>query len=311
MKYMPKIHGRDLDLNLLRVFSAVAESGGVTEAAKRLYLTQSAVSAALRRLTTAVGVPLFVRSGRGIALTSRGERLRSGLDAHLPAILDAALAPPTFDAATTERTLRLGISDSAEQWLLPPLLRALEREAPLMRLVAIPVQFRTVAAAFAAGLDAAITVADDLPATIRRERLFFGGFTCLYDPRRARLRGRLTEAEYFARGHVIVSYNADLRGIVEDMFGKVRKVRCSVSSFARVGALIDGTAMLATIPELVAAQIRVTRPHLKTKALPFHIEGAHSELLWPASADDDEPSRFVRDKIRQIARAVTHVKSSR
>jgi LysR family transcriptional activator of mexEF-oprN operon len=176
-----------------------------------------------------------------------------------------------------------------------------------MRLVAVPVQFRTVAAAFAAGLDAAITVADDLPATIRRERLFFGGFTCLYDPRHARLRGKLTEAEYFARGHVIVSYNADLRGIVEDLLGhagKVRKVRCSVSSFARVGALIDGTAMLATIPELVAAQIRLTRPHLKTKALPFHIEGAHSELLWPAAADDDEPSRFARAKIRQIARAV-------
>jgi LysR family transcriptional activator of mexEF-oprN operon len=70
--------GRDLDLNLLRVFAVVAETGGITEAAKRLYLTQSAVSAALRRLTTAVGAPLFLRSGRGIALTSRGERLRTG-----------------------------------------------------------------------------------------------------------------------------------------------------------------------------------------------------------------------------------------
>src|SRR5262249_10919934 len=106
------------------------------------------------------------------------------------------------------------------------------------------------------------------------------------------------------RDHVIVSYNADLRGIVEDMLGKVRKVRCSVSSFARVGALIDGTTMLATIPEIVAAQIRVTRPHLRTKALPFHVEGAYSELLWPAVADDDQPSQFARAKIRQIARAV-------
>src|SRR6516164_10736534 len=103
MKYMPKIHGRDLDLNLLRVFSAVAESGGATEAAKRLYLTQSAVSAALRRLTTAVGVPLFVRSGRGIALTNRGERLRAGLDVHLGPLVEAALAPASFDPATAER----------------------------------------------------------------------------------------------------------------------------------------------------------------------------------------------------------------
>ena len=213
---MPTVYGRDLDLNLLRVFAVVAESGSVTSAASRLYLTQPAVSAALRRLTTTVGAPLFARSGRGLALTSRGERLRAALHPHLDALIDAALAPPTFTPATSTRTLRLGLSDSAELWLLPPLLRVLEREAPHMRLVAIPVQFRTIAAALAAGLDAAVTVADELPATIRREPLIHGGFTCLYDPRHARIR-TLTEKEYFARDHIIVSYNGDLRGIVEDM----------------------------------------------------------------------------------------------
>jgi LysR family transcriptional activator of mexEF-oprN operon len=315
MEHMPSIHGRDfgrdLDLNLLRVFAVVAETGGVTEAARRLYVTQSAVSAALRRLTTAVGAPLFLRSGRGIALTNRGERLRAGLDLHLGALVESALAPATFDPATAERTLRLGLSDSAELWGLPPLLRVLEREAPRIRIVAIPVQFRTVGAELASGLAAAITVADELPATIRRERLFYGGFTCLYDPRHAKLRKRtLTEAEYFAHDHVVVSYNGDLRGIVEDLYGKTRKVRCSVSSFANVGAIVDGSAMLATIPELVAVKVLATRPHLKTKQLPptLKIEGSHAELLWPAVTDDDEPCKFVRAKIREIAKTVQGTK---
>lgn len=300
---MAKIYGRDLDLNLLRVFAVVAEAGSVTEAASRLYLTQPAVSAALRRLTTTVRARLFVRSGRGLVLTSRGERLRAAMQPHLQALVDAALAPPRFDPATSDRTIRLGLSDSTEIWLLPALLRVLEREAPHMRVVAIPVQFRTVGAALAAGLDAALTVADELPSTIRRERLLSGGFTCLYDPRHARLR-KLTEAEYFARDHIIVSYNGDLRGIVEDMFGKTRKIRCSISSFANLGALIDGTAMLATIPELVATQIRATRPHLKTKALPFAIKGSYLELLWPVATDDDESCTFVRTKITAIARTL-------
>src|SRR3954470_13251885 len=225
MDHMREIHGRDLDLNLLRVFAVVADSGSVTEAARRLYLTQSAISAALRRLTTVVGAPLFLRSGRGIALTNRGQRLRAGLDVHLGPLVEAALAPATFDPATAERTLRLGLSDSAELWGLPPLLRVLEREAPGIRIIAVPVQFRTVATELASGLAAAITVADELPASIRRERLFYGGFTCLYDPRHARLR-RLTEAEYFAHRHVVVSYNGDLRGVVEDLYGKNRDVRC-------------------------------------------------------------------------------------
>lgn len=69
---MPTVYGRDLDLNLLRVFAVVAEAGSVTEAAGRLYLTQPAVSAALRRLTATLGAPLFVRRGRSLVLSSRG-----------------------------------------------------------------------------------------------------------------------------------------------------------------------------------------------------------------------------------------------
>jgi LysR family transcriptional activator of mexEF-oprN operon len=258
-----------------------------------------------------VGAPLFLRSGRGIALTARGERLRAGLKAHLGPLVEAALAPATFDPATAERTLRLGLSDSAELWGLPPLLRVLEREAPGIRIIAVPVQFRTVAAELGSGLAAAITVADELPATIRRERLFYGGFTCLYDPRHAKLAKRpLGEAEYFAHDHVIVSYNGDLRGIVEDMTGKNRKVRCSVGSFANIGAIVDGTAMFATIPEIVAVKILAARPHLKTKPLPptMKIEGSHAELLWPAVTDDDEPCKFVRAKIREIAKTVAGTK---
>lgn len=301
---MPDIYGRDLDLNLLRVFAVVAESGSVTEGARRLYMTQPAVSAALRRLTTAVGARLFVRSGRGLALTSRGHGLRAGLDRHLQPLVDAALAPASFDPATSDRTIRLGLSDAAELWLLPGLLRALARAAPRMRIVSVPVQFRNVGSALASGLAAAVTVADELPATIRREPLLLpGGFTCLHDPRHARLR-RLTEAEYFAREHVIVSYNGDLHGIVEELVGKSRQIRCSVSSFAHIGALIDGTPMLATVPAMVARQIRTTRPHLATKPLPFHVPSFASELLWPSATDDDEPCQFVRAQICAIATTV-------
>src|SRR5215468_10955424 len=135
MQHMLTVYGRDLDLNLLRVFAVVAETGSATEAAKRLYLTQPAVSAAIRRLTSTVGAPLFARSGRGLVLTSRGERLRDGIHPHLHRLIDAALTPPTFDPATSDRTLRLGLADSAELWLLPQLLRVLEAEAPHMRVV--------------------------------------------------------------------------------------------------------------------------------------------------------------------------------
>src|SRR6187200_62660 len=98
---MHGIYERNLDLNLMRVFAVVAEAGSVTEAASRLYLTQPAVSAALRRLQTAVGAPLFVRQGRGLVLTARGNQLRQSVQPHLQALVDAALAPAKFDPQTS------------------------------------------------------------------------------------------------------------------------------------------------------------------------------------------------------------------
>jgi DNA-binding transcriptional LysR family regulator len=299
---MNPVHGRDLDLNLLRAFVVTAEAGSVTAAAGRLYLTQSAVSAALKRLTEAVGAPLFTRAGRGIMLTARGQKLLRIAAPHLDALVDAALSPAEFDARTSERTVRLGLADVIEAWLLPPLLRALAGAAPRMRLVILPVQFRTVGEALASGsIDVAITVADELPAAIRRRALFAGGFVCLHDPRHARLPKKLTLQSYLAHDHVIVSYNGDLRGVVEDVLEIQRTVRVSVPSFQSVGALVDGSALLATVPAMVAREILALRPHLRTRALPFHFAGSSTEMLWRSALDDDEAIRFVQERIVEIA----------
>lgn len=300
---MNESYGRDLDLNLLRVFVVVAEEGSVTGAAQRLYVTQPAISAALKRLATAVGDALFARQGRGLVLTARGERLLAAVRPHLGALIDAAFSPTLFDPATSERTIRLGLSDAAEGWLLPPLLRVLAASAPLMRFVVLPVQFRTVGEALASGrVDLAVTVADDLPSGVRREPLVDSGFLCVFDPRHVKLPRRPTLERYLEHEHVIVSYNGDLRGIVEDFFGVTRRVRCSVSTFSAVGGVVDGTALVATVPELVARTILAVRPHLATVPVPLALGGTPIELLSRAAVDDDPAIAFVRSELIRIAK---------
>lgn len=302
---MNENYEKDLDLNLLRVFLVVADQGSATAAASQLYLTQPAVSAALRRLTDAVGAPLFVREGRGLTLTHRGHRLADAVRPHLTAMIDAALDLEPFDPATSARVFRLGSSNMIEAWLLPRLLRDLAERAPRMRFVAVPAQFRTVARALTAReIDFAITVPDELPASVRRRDLFRGRFVCLFDPAHARIKRRVSARAYFDHDHVIVSYNADLRGIIEDIFDTPRRVRCSVSSFSSVGAIVDGSAMVATVPEVVADQICQLRPHLRTAPLPreLPLEGAAIELLWRGADDDDPAASFVRERIVELSR---------
>ncbi len=290
-------YAKDLDLNLLRVFVVVAEEGSVTRAASRLYLTQPAVSAALRRLGDAVGAPLLVRSGRGVALTARGERLLADARPHLLALIDAATAADGFDPATSDRTMVLGLSDGAEGWLLGPLLRRLAIEAPLMTILVRAVQFRTVGDALAT-VDMAISVADELPADIRRREVFHGSFVCLVDPRHVRC--DLTLDAYLEQEHVIVSYNGDMRGVVEDFFGLQRRVRVSVPTFHAIGALVDGSALVATVPERIAREILDLRPHLRTVPVPLPLTGTPVELLWRAAVDDDAAGRWLRDVVTDL-----------
>ena len=68
-------HGENIDISLLRAFTAVAETGGMTNAARQLNLTQAAISQQVKRLEETFGARLFERDRRGLTLTPSGERL--------------------------------------------------------------------------------------------------------------------------------------------------------------------------------------------------------------------------------------------
>jgi DNA-binding transcriptional LysR family regulator len=85
-----------VDLNrlspgLLHAFLVVAEVGKISEAARRLHLSQPAVTAQIRRLEAELDVPLFIRSVHGVTLTPRGAHLQERLQ-HVFADLEGALS---------------------------------------------------------------------------------------------------------------------------------------------------------------------------------------------------------------------------
>ena len=97
-----------LDLSLLRTLVAVADTGSVSAAARRLAYTQSTVSMQLSRLEAALGVALHERQGRRIRFTAEGERLL-GHARRLLALNDEALADMRARRVTGE--LNLGIPE--------------------------------------------------------------------------------------------------------------------------------------------------------------------------------------------------------
>ena len=126
---MPEIHFSNLDLNLLRVFGALAEEGSVTRAGARLGLTQSAVSHALGRLRYALQDDLFVRGPDGMRPTARAQEIAPRLSEGLHR-LELALAPAVFDPATTQRRFTIAASGYVCTVLMPELVADLRQAAP-------------------------------------------------------------------------------------------------------------------------------------------------------------------------------------
>jgi DNA-binding transcriptional LysR family regulator len=119
----------NFDWTLVRSYLAVLDAGSVTGAASRLGAQQPTLSRHIAELERQFGAPLFERTGRGLAPTALGRALADGARqmADGAAALQRSLAGR---AAAAGGTVRLTTSHVAAAYLLPPVLAALQREAP-------------------------------------------------------------------------------------------------------------------------------------------------------------------------------------
>jgi DNA-binding transcriptional LysR family regulator len=118
-------------LNALRAFEATARLGSVSRAAEELSVTHGAISRQLRVLEETLQQPLFVRQGRGIALTAIGEQLRDRVTDAFDQLRDGWAELRRQDEAAP---FVLGCASSLlARWVIPRLDR-LERDLPMLRL---------------------------------------------------------------------------------------------------------------------------------------------------------------------------------
>jgi DNA-binding transcriptional LysR family regulator len=120
----------NLDVDLLKTFIAIAETGGFTRAADEVNKTQGAVSMQMRRLEDILGRPVFHRAGRQNRLTADGERL---LDyaRRIVRLNDEAVV--TFSKPELTGVVRFGVPDDYADNLLPEFMARFARTHPLVQ----------------------------------------------------------------------------------------------------------------------------------------------------------------------------------
>lgn len=119
----------DLNLRDIRAFIAVAQTGSFTRAATRLHLSQPALTVQIRRLEETVGVRLFDRNSRNVALTPSGRELLPVLQKSLHD-MEHVLIDARALGDGSSGTVRMACLPTFAASLLPDLIQDLKKEVP-------------------------------------------------------------------------------------------------------------------------------------------------------------------------------------
>lgn len=289
-----------VDLNLLKVFEALHEESSASRTALRLGVTQSAVSAALRRLREVYGDQLFVRTGRGLAPTLKADQLKPVVSEALNKCRQSlAMIDPTTEHYEG-RSVTIGLSDDFEIAYGRRLIEEIAHSAPKLRLIFRQTHSQIVARALMERhFDLAITAGGFAERLLSRQVLGEGGYACLVDPASLVPSQPQMDLEAFvAREHLLVSSGGFI-GITDEglaALGLSRRVCASTTHFAALPYLLTGSQAVATIPAHAARSIAALSG-LSVLPCPLALPRYPIELGWRTNAQTDPVVVKVREAI--------------
>ena len=287
--------------------------GSLTRAAAELAMTQPAASHALKRLHTAVGEPLFVRTAFGMKPTPRAEALwpqvREALDN-----LQQALSPDRFDPRRGNTAFRLAMADATAALLAPPLLAALQTEqARGVSVRILPLTTRDPRALLLEGqADAAIghfpvavaaLVSDGAASGLYHQHLYDSRYVCVMRRGHPLAEQALTLEDYCAAEHLLVSFSGRPHGLMDQAlaaFGRKRRIVLTVNQFFTAGRVVTQSDLLTVLPQRFVAATGYAG-QLVTRELPFPMDPVSVQMLWPVRLDTDAAQRWLRQHLVDAA----------
>jgi len=310
---------QSIDLNLLVVFETLMEERGVTVAAKRIGLSQPAMSNALARLRRTFNDPLFVRTSEGMSPTPVAQSLIGPVRLALAQLREIFDEKSAFTPTASQRLFHLLTNDYVELIMLPLLARAIRDQASSIsiRIQRSPNVFEPPSVnSLAESFDFAIGFFPDaltLDSRIRSELLREDRNVRIASATHPKIHGRISLRQYAEAEHVAVFYKKQGLGVIDTLLaqkGLPRRTAVVVPHFTTVPFIVSASDFIATVPERIAQ--RFSR-QLKLQSLrtPIDIPPLRLTLLWHERFHADPAHRWMRELVIYSARPISSDGSAR
>lgn len=286
----------NINLNLLTALEALLRERSVTQAAVRLGLSQPAVSASLARLRRHFGDPLLVRVNNAYELTPLAEILREDATAALGLVADVFAVHQTFDAANTERTFTVLMSDYALTVMGEALSTLVSARAPHARL-----ELRQHTPTLIDNAEDTLRDVDGIVLPrgflhgLPRTDLFTDSWTCLVDAHNP-MSDRptlddLANSPWVTTFRAPRAFTPPMRQL--EIMGVTPRVEVVVESFLAVPPFVIGTPRVAILQARLAGHLTSAYP-VRTVHLPFPVEPLTQMFWWHPSRRHDPGHTWLR-----------------
>ncbi|HQS68077.1 MAG: LysR family transcriptional regulator [Novosphingobium sp. 28-62-57] len=292
----------NFDLNLLVAFEILLEERSVTRAAQRLNVTQSAMSASLKRLRESFQDDILVLHGKKMIPTQHALNLAPEVSASLVRLKSLITGSTRFDPAHSKRRFRICTSDYLIKVLMGRLLEQLQVEAPSIRLDFTFPNAQSPTRLEADDIDLLLTPEDFVTNEHPSEMLFEERHVVAGWAGNPVMQAPITRESFLECGHVVVQIsNREI--FIEAILLKMlpeRRIEIVAPSFIQAPWMVRGTNRLTVMHERLA-QIMAPTLDLVIAEPPFPLPMMREMMQWHSARSNDEGLLWLRQRIRDIA----------
>jgi len=295
-----------VDLNLFLVLKTVYLEGSITAAAKKLHLTQPAVSHAIGRLRAKFDEPLFVRHGRKMVPSAFCQKIMPQVIAAVDVLELTFLSNKEFDVTEHRREIKFGFRDILESLFFPALMSDLLVNSPNItvnsRKITRPKMEKSLADhELDIVIDVLVPTGDDICHQLICEESFSlicrAGHPILDD---------LTLDNYVNASHALVALKdseVDLVDIALAKHGVSRRVVLQCEHYFAAASVIAQSDMLLTMPNSYV-NLLIDKMAVCAAPLPFQVAAMPVHMYWHKQAEHDPANGWMREKLLNIAKEI-------
>ncbi|MFB9263056.1 transcriptional regulator NodD1 [Bradyrhizobium erythrophlei] len=295
---------KGLDLNLLVALDALMTERNLTAAARKINLSQPAMSAAVARLRSYFHDALFTMKGRELVPTPRAEGLTAPIREALLHIQLSIISRDAFDPAQSSRRFRVILSDFMTIVFFRRIIDRIAREAPAVRFELLPFSDEPDELLRRGEVDFLVMPELFMSSVHPKATLFEEMLVCVGCRTNKQLSRQLTVDRYNSMGHVAAKFGRSPRPNIEEWFllehGLKRRIEVAVQGFSLIPPVVLDTVRIGTMPLRLAKHFEKLMP-LRIVEPPLPLPSFTEAIQWPASHNTDPASIWMRRILLQEA----------